>query len=335
MIIARTDNFVDMRYMINMEYAQEISAHINTLGRRVRTRLYFTSESHLHTLLNVLRFNKTSLLSSRGREIVSMAPELCYLTQIVFRLFENTKKDIDDPKRFRVEIQFSPGATATPSHMSELERDHDSSRFDTDPLQVISKDHLTAAEVEDFFTELIKLGKTEEDDEGSSAPAIPEIGPFDINEMNVSCMASTPDGSIKDNESLNNVTFAQPPSEISKTDGIDLVKEQDIVETDHDMSGSSERKPSLASLDGERFVSDNDETPRSNDAQSEEPSLESVTSNNEEGDAENNDSHKNFKSLTKGFLWRGVATVSLIFGIGCLAFVRSLHNNKRLAGSKW
>ena len=100
MIIARTDNKVDMRYMINMDYAADLP--INTLGRRVRTRLYFTSESHLHTLLNVLRFSDASLLSSRGKEIISMAPELCYLTQVVIRLFENTLKDADDPKRFRI-----------------------------------------------------------------------------------------------------------------------------------------------------------------------------------------------------------------------------------------
>jgi inositol hexakisphosphate/diphosphoinositol-pentakisphosphate kinase len=89
---------------------------INTMGRRVRTRLYFTSESHLHTLVNVLRFPSPGAggypcpLSKKGRDIVSAASELCYLTQIVIRLFENIEKDVSDPKRFRIEIFFSPGA---------------------------------------------------------------------------------------------------------------------------------------------------------------------------------------------------------------------------------
>ena len=46
--IARTDNQVDMRYLINMEYSADLP--INSMGRRVRSRLYFTSESHLHSL---------------------------------------------------------------------------------------------------------------------------------------------------------------------------------------------------------------------------------------------------------------------------------------------
>jgi len=87
---------------------------INTMGRRVRTRLYFTSESHLHTLVNVLRFASPGgypcPLSKKGRDIVAAASELCYLTQIVIRLFENIEKDANDPKRFRIEIYFSPGA---------------------------------------------------------------------------------------------------------------------------------------------------------------------------------------------------------------------------------
>jgi hypothetical protein len=52
--VARSQNDSDMRYLINMDYAATLN--INSLGRRIRTHLYFTSESHLHTVLNVLRF---------------------------------------------------------------------------------------------------------------------------------------------------------------------------------------------------------------------------------------------------------------------------------------
>lgn len=108
-MIARIDNEVDMRYLINMDYSSDLP--IQSLGRRVRSRLYFTSESHLHSLLNVLRFPAIvpSPLSVKGQGIIANASELCYLTQIVIRLFEDNHKPSDDPKRFRVEILFSPG----------------------------------------------------------------------------------------------------------------------------------------------------------------------------------------------------------------------------------
>mmetsp|Transcript_56610 Transcript_56610/g.120192 ORF Transcript_56610/g.120192 Transcript_56610/m.120192 type:complete len:1719 (+) Transcript_56610:117-5273(+) len=170
--IARTDNQVDMRYLINMDYSADLP--INSMGRRVRSRLYFTSESHLHSMLNVLRFPSIvpSPLSLNGQEILANASELCYLTQVVIRLFEDTQKPSDDPRRFRVEILFSPGATATPLHMAELYREKDATRFDTEKLQKISIDHLTCAQVEEYFAEAIKEGKTEdEDDDVKKTPA--------------------------------------------------------------------------------------------------------------------------------------------------------------------
>ena len=41
------------------------------------------------------------------------------------RLFEDSRWELTDPRRFRVEILFSPGATATPLHMHEQDRDND------------------------------------------------------------------------------------------------------------------------------------------------------------------------------------------------------------------
>jgi inositol-hexakisphosphate/diphosphoinositol-pentakisphosphate 1-kinase len=166
--VARTDNEVDMRYMINMEYAADLP--INTMGRRIRTRLYFTSESHLHTVLNVFRFGfptencdqVSPLLSEDGARILNGTPELCYLTHVVLRVFEDSRTEMmNDPRRYRVEILFSPGAHHTPLHMNELDRDQDASRFDTAPLQVISRDGLTCEEVEEFFDKAIVEGQEE------------------------------------------------------------------------------------------------------------------------------------------------------------------------------
>ena len=53
-----------------------------------------------------------SPLSLKGQAVVANASELCYLTQVVMRLFEDNQKPADSPRRFRVEILFSPGKLA-------------------------------------------------------------------------------------------------------------------------------------------------------------------------------------------------------------------------------
>jgi inositol hexakisphosphate/diphosphoinositol-pentakisphosphate kinase len=169
--IARTDNKTDMRYMINMDYSADLP--INTMGRRIRTRLYFTSESHLHTLINVLRFalNGNSsfgnectspVLSHYGMNLLNQSKEVCYLTQIVIRLFEDTGRRFNDPRRFRVEILFSAGATATPIHQARSTKETDLTRLDTEPLQAVGRDGLTCAEIEEFFDTIItERGKSD------------------------------------------------------------------------------------------------------------------------------------------------------------------------------
>ncbi|KAJ3592979.1 hypothetical protein NHX12_005317 [Muraenolepis orangiensis] len=77
-------------------------------GRHVRTRLYFTSESHVHSLLSVFRYG--GLLDwKRAMDYLGAISELDYMTQIVIMLYEDNNKDISSEERFHVELHFSPG----------------------------------------------------------------------------------------------------------------------------------------------------------------------------------------------------------------------------------
>ncbi|XP_044061270.1 inositol hexakisphosphate and diphosphoinositol-pentakisphosphate kinase 2 isoform X13 [Siniperca chuatsi] len=83
-------------------------------GRHVRTRLYFTSESHVHSLLSIFRYG--GLLDEekdqqwkRAMDYLSAVSELNYMTQIVIMLYEDNNKDLSSEERFHVELHFSPG----------------------------------------------------------------------------------------------------------------------------------------------------------------------------------------------------------------------------------
>nr|XP_043891556.1 inositol hexakisphosphate and diphosphoinositol-pentakisphosphate kinase 1 isoform X5 [Solea senegalensis] len=83
-------------------------------GRHVRTRLYFTSESHVHSLLSIFRYG--GLLDEekdqqwkQAMDYLSAVTELNYMTQIVIMLYEDNDKDPSSEERFHVELHFSPG----------------------------------------------------------------------------------------------------------------------------------------------------------------------------------------------------------------------------------
>ncbi|KAM9754084.1 inositol hexakisphosphate and diphosphoinositol-pentakisphosphate kinase 2 isoform 5-T7 [Menidia menidia] len=83
-------------------------------GRHVRTRLYFTSESHVHSLLSMFRYG--GLLNEekdqqwkQAMDYLSAVNELNYMTQIVIMLYEDNNKDPSSEERFHVELHFSPG----------------------------------------------------------------------------------------------------------------------------------------------------------------------------------------------------------------------------------
>jgi len=99
----------DTVHRLNPRYSSGVSSP----GRHVRTRLYFTSESHIHSLLTVLTHG--GLVDGqdeqwmRALEYVSLVSELNYMTQIVIMLYEDPTKESTSDERFHVELHFSPG----------------------------------------------------------------------------------------------------------------------------------------------------------------------------------------------------------------------------------
>ncbi|CAF4265508.1 unnamed protein product, partial [Rotaria sp. Silwood2] len=91
------------------------SKGIQSPGRHVRTRLYFTSESHVNSLLTLIRYGgllntSTDEQWKRSMDYLDTVSELNYLTQVVIMLYEDSSEEEDSEKRFHVELHFSPGA---------------------------------------------------------------------------------------------------------------------------------------------------------------------------------------------------------------------------------
>lgn len=98
-------------YRLNPRYSHGVLSP----GRHVRTRLYFTSESHIHSLLTVLQHGglcdvKTDPQWARAMEYLDAVSELNYMSQIVIMLYEDPKQDPTSEERFHIELHFSPGA---------------------------------------------------------------------------------------------------------------------------------------------------------------------------------------------------------------------------------
>ncbi|XP_020202246.1 inositol hexakisphosphate and diphosphoinositol-pentakisphosphate kinase VIP1 isoform X2 [Cajanus cajan] len=111
------DDDKETKYRLDPKYA-----NVKTPERHVRTRLYFTSESHIHSLMNVLRYcnldeslqGEESLISHNALERLCKTKELDYMSHIVLRMFENTEVALEDPKRYRIELTYSRGADLSP-----------------------------------------------------------------------------------------------------------------------------------------------------------------------------------------------------------------------------
>ncbi|GMT02403.1 hypothetical protein PENTCL1PPCAC_24577, partial [Pristionchus entomophagus] len=100
------------------------SQGIATPLRHVRTRLYFTSESHIHTLMNLIRYGGICTVDdkkwARAMNFLSGVTEFNYMTQVVLMVYEDSSSEAKGMDRFHIELLFSPGLY--PCFLTEKER---------------------------------------------------------------------------------------------------------------------------------------------------------------------------------------------------------------------
>ena len=127
---------------------------VTTPDRHVRTRLYFISQSHVHAVLNVLRYggllkdmqNNTS--SKEALDKLDSTPELNYLTQIMFMMYEDARQPPDSPSRFEVQVLYSPGVQYRERFLCGVgDQGHN-------PLQQSSDQELVKSEEADWMSDL-------------------------------------------------------------------------------------------------------------------------------------------------------------------------------------
>ena len=132
----------------------KVGEEVKSLWRHVRTRLYFTSASHLHSLYNVISMGLLKFYpQSEDVKSLPRLTSLDYLSHIMIRLYENLNADHEDPNRFRLEIMLSQGCNMRETKVWET-GEH---RVPISPSIVLNS-QMTLSEIEQFSNGLLKLG---------------------------------------------------------------------------------------------------------------------------------------------------------------------------------
>ena len=258
--------------------------------------------------------------SEQGVNILNDTAELCYLTQILLRLFEDNRRELDDPRRFRVEILFSPGAEATPLHMHEQDRDSDPSRFDTAPLQMIGRDGLTCQELEDFFHAAIMEGDADEDeaDKTTDTPSpagTPASNSDTISEALLGAKDVTDDvvaTDLAEEPSLSKIENAVNAEESKET------PKQDV--TDNTASKELEKR--------DKSLPISEKPPEANKIAEKKPS-DATSDGAQDSDEDDGDDSKVIRNLERKFFWSTVAVGSFILAASCLVLALNLSGDSR------
>lgn len=132
----------------------KVGEDVKSLWRHVRTRLYFTSASHLHSLYNVISMGLKLFYPGTDRfRTLPLLKTLDYLSHVMIRLYENLNANHEDPNRFRLEIMLSQGCKIDDFTFGD-KKEH---QIPVAPSIVLSS-QLTLKEIEEFLNGLLKLG---------------------------------------------------------------------------------------------------------------------------------------------------------------------------------
>jgi len=118
----------------------------------------------MYTLLNVIKLGVNSILIDKSDEDMLLQIEeiirLGFMSNFVFRLFENLELEEDDPLRFKFEIKVNRGAVVRSLHEDEEEisKELDSYKLHTQPIRfedyVNINKRLSFEDINNFFSTL-------------------------------------------------------------------------------------------------------------------------------------------------------------------------------------
>lgn len=110
---------LDIGLLTSLPLAKQILSDITEIKEtnKAGTRVYFTKESHIYTLLNILYESNVPMKIARNA-----LPELDYLSQIVFELYES--EGLDGHKKHSIRLSVSPGCHTQDPLDVELDEKH-------------------------------------------------------------------------------------------------------------------------------------------------------------------------------------------------------------------
>ena len=152
----------------NLEKHNRIKSH----WRHVRSRFYFTSASHMYTLLNVIKFGLSHVPNSKTISTTNQklahskledAHRLDFISGIFFRVFENLVSEENDPARFKLEIMVNRGSTLDPNKVKDIENHCIEIKLDNCYTKTLTLD-----DVDSFFNVLLDMHEVNSADKSNS-----------------------------------------------------------------------------------------------------------------------------------------------------------------------